>query len=299
MRVTFIGKDAAGILAAALVVMVGAFGAATARATPRDKNDRVAANQAFDRYIQLTEARMSHELAPGGAFLRVDALGAADRDVAYASLRRGELRIEPVVTLEDGKAIACPGCMIHHWVGAVFIPGATLEQVLRLMQDYDHQAEIYAPDVVGAKTVSRSGEEFHVFMRFRRTKVLTVVLDTEHDVRYERLDAMRAASRSVSTRVQEVENAGGAKERDLPEGEDNGYLWRMNSYWRFLERDGGVYVQSESVSLTRDIPVGLAWIAGPFVESVPRESLSFMLTATRKYFLGAKSDGPSAGERRH
>lgn len=232
---------------------------------------------------------MSHEFAPGGAFLRMDALARAEREAAYAALRRGELRIAPMVTLDGGKPIACPGCMIHHWVGVEFIPGVTLEQVLRVMQDYDHQAEIYAPDVMRAKTLSRNGDEFHVFMRFRRTKIITVVLDTEHDVRYERLDATRAASRSVSTRVQEVENAGGAKERDLPEGEDDGYLWRMNSYWRFLERGGGVYVQSESVSLTRDIPVGLAWIAGPFVESVPRESLSFMLTATRNYFLGGQN----------
>lgn len=296
-------KAGHAILAATILFMPSLFGAA-AKAGLRNSGERAASSQAFDRYIQLTEARMSHELAAGGAFLRVDALAPAERDTAYAALRGGELRdgelrIGPLTTLDRGQAIACPGCMIHHWVGVVFIPGATLDQVLRLMQDYDHQAEIYAPEMVRAKTLSRSGDEFHVFMRFRRTKVLTVVLDTEHDVRYERLDAMRAASRSASTRVQEVENAGAANERDLPEGEDNGYLWRINSYWRFLERDGGVYVQSESVSLTRDIPVGLGWIAGPFVESVPRESLSFTLTATRKYFLGAKGAGASTAETKH
>jgi hypothetical protein len=138
--------------------------------------------------------------------------------------------------------------------------------------------------VVRAKILSHTGDDFRVFMRFRQTKIITVVLDTEHEVRYQRLDSMRAASRSISTRVQEVENAGTSNEHDLPEGEDNGYLWRINSYWRFLERDGGVYVQCESVSLTRDIPVGLGWLAAPFVESIPRESLSFMLIATRKQF---------------
>ena len=49
-----------------------------------------------------------------------------------------------------------------------------------------------------------------------------------------------------------------------------------------VERDGGVYVQSEVVSLTRDIPAGLAWLIGPFVTSIPKESLAFTMEATRK-----------------
>lgn len=276
MNTRFGKRTAHGMLAAVLMLM------------PNVSQSHSAANQAFDHYIQLTEARLAGETARGGAFLRVDSLASAERDAAYTALRGGELRIEPLATLDHGQAIACSGCMIHHWAGVVFIPGVTLDQVLRLMQDYDHQAEIYAPEVMRAKTQSHSGDEFHVLMRFRHTKIMTVVLDTEHEVRYERLDPARAASRGVSTRVQEVENPGMTNERDLPEGEDNGFLWRINSYWRYWERDGGVYVQCESVSLTRDIPVGLGWIAGPFVESVPRESLTFTLETTRKHFLAGQ-----------
>jgi len=59
-------------------------------------------------------------------------------------------------------------------------------------------------------------------------------------------------------------------------------MWRLNSYWRFLQRDGGVYVQLEAISLTRDIPAGLGWLVKPFVTSIPRESIEFTLSRTRR-----------------
>jgi hypothetical protein len=257
-----------------------------------------AAYQAFDRYIQLTEQRVSREVSPGGAFLNVDSLNKDERDAAYAKLRDGDIRVEPLNTLDRGEKITCPGCMLQHWVGIIFIPGATLNQTLQLMQDYDHQSEIFAPDVMRAKILSHSGDDFTVFMRFHRAMVVTVVLDTEHRIHYQRIDAVHAASRSVSARVQEVEHAGSANERDLPEGKDNGYLWRINNYWRFLQRDGGTYVQCESVSLSRDIPAGFAWLVAPFAESVPKDSLRFTLEATRKHLSTGVSIGRNAAGNR-
>jgi hypothetical protein len=130
-------------------------------------------------------------------------------------------------------------------------------------------------------------------MRFHRAMVVTVVLDTEHRIHYQPIDATHEASRAISTRVQEVEHAGAANERDLPEGKDNGYLWRINNYWRFLQRDGGTYVQCESVSLSRDIPAGFAWLVAPFAESVSRDSLRFTLEAARKHLSSAGSQASS------
>jgi hypothetical protein len=272
------------ILAAAIIA--GSLPSSSASAGAAD-SPHAAAYKAFDRYIQLTEERVSRELTLGGAFLNVDTLSAAERNVEYGKLRAGDVRIGSLTTLDRGEAIACPGCMIQHWVGIVFIPGATLKQTLELMQDYDHHAEIFTPDVMRAKILSHSGDDFTVFMRFHRAMVVTVVLDTEHRVHYQRIDATHAASRAFSTRVQEVEHAGASSERDLPEGKDNGYLWRINNYWRFLQRDGGTYVQCESVSLSRDIPTGFAWLVAPFVESVPRDSLRFTLEAARKHLSPA------------
>jgi len=251
-------------------------------AAPAEARLSPEASSAFDRYVQLTEARIAAELRPGGAFLRPDALPAMERESAYAAVRDGELRIERLETLDNGQAVKCPGGMIHHWTGIVFIPGATLDQVLKVVQDYDDHAEIYAPEVVRSRILWHMGDAFHIYMRLMQKKVITVVLDTEHDAHFERLDAVRVASRSISTRVQQVEDAGEPAEHDLPAGQDGGYLWRINSYWRFAERDGGVYVQSESVSLTRSIPAGLGWIVGPFVESVPRELLRQTLESTRQ-----------------
>jgi hypothetical protein len=244
--------------------------------------------QAFTRYQALTEARVAGELAPGGAFLYVDSLAPAAREEAYASLRQGKTRIEELHTLEHGAPIACPGGLIHHWLGIIFVPGATLERTLQLVEDYNRQAEIYAPEVVKSRVISHSGNDYKIFLRFKQQDVITVVLDTEHDVHYTRIDAQREASKSISTSIREVAAAGKPNEHDLAADTGGGYLWRINTYWRFLARDGGVYVQCESISLTRDIPTGLGWIVGPFVTSIPRDSLSFTLEAMKKALLAAK-----------
>ena len=81
--------------------------------------------------------------------------------------------------------------------------------------------------------------------------------------------------------MQEVENAGKSDEKLEAEGHDRGFMWRMNTYWRFEEKDGGTYVECQAISLTRDIPTGLGWMVGSFVTSVPRESLTFTLTTAR------------------
>ena len=129
--------------------------------------------------------------------------------------------------------------------------------------------------------LEQSGDSYRVFLRFFMKKVIAVTVNSEHTARFTRIDARRVHSRIASTRVQEVQDAGTASERELPVGNDSGYLWRINSYWRFLERDGGVYVQCESVTLTRGIPFGFGWVVGPFVTSIPRESLTFTLETTR------------------
>lgn len=237
---------------------------------------------AFDRYVRLTEERNQAELARGSGLLWVDSLADAQRKEAYAALARGEVEIRQLTTLDNGKAIACPSGMIHHWVAAVFVPKAKLADVLAVLEDYDHQSTYYAPDVERSKIESRDGDHFRVFLRFRRHKVITVVLNTEHDIQYVRDAPGREHSRSSAVRIAEVENAGKSDEREKPAGDDGGFLWRMETWWRMEEGDGGVYVQSEVASLTRDIPMGLGWMIGPFVTGIPKETLAFTLEATRK-----------------
>jgi hypothetical protein len=154
-----------------------------------------------------------------------------------------------------------------------------------LVQDYDHHNQYYSPEVVKSKMLEHSGNDFKVFLRLKKKKVVTVVLDTEYLVHYHTLDATRAFSESFSTRVAEISHADEPDEHASPDGQGEGFMWRLNSYWRFAERDSGVYVQCEAISLTRDIPAGLNWLIAPFIESIPRESLEFTLASTRAAVL--------------
>jgi hypothetical protein len=237
---------------------------------------------AFERYVKLVEARNEGELKRGTALLWIDELSADQRAEAYAGLKRGEVRMQKLEILENGKPIACPGGMIHHWTGVVFIPSAKVADVLDVLEDYNRHSVYYAPDVERSKIESREGDHFRVFLRFRRHKVITVVLNTEHEVQYFHDGPGRAHSRSSAVRIAEVENAGKSEEREKTPGEDGGFLWRMETWWRMEERDGGVYVQSEVASLTRDIPTGLGWLIKPFVTGIPKETLTFTLEATRE-----------------
>ena len=245
---------------------------------------RVATVRAFQAYVAGTESENSQSLGQG-PFLWLDGLPEGERKTAFAQLMRGEVVIERVGgTKGEGRAEA-PGGMIHDWKGIVFVPDAKLDDVLKVLEDYDHESIYYAPDVEKSKIESHSGDQYRVFLRFRRHKIVTVVLDTEHDVTYYRDSATREHSRSSAVRIAQVVDPGSSEEREQTPGEDAGFLWGMETWWRMEERDGGVYIQNQVVTLTRDIPTGLGWLIEPFITSIPKETLEFTLGATRKAVL--------------
>ncbi|HXQ26510.1 MAG TPA: hypothetical protein VN822_08910 [Candidatus Acidoferrales bacterium] len=247
--------------------------------------------EAFDRYVQATEAQINSELARPSPFLWIESLPVDRRTAAEAQLRAGQVVIERLDTRDpDGtssheKPIPVPSGMIHHWIGTVFIPGATLAQTLALEEDYNHHQDYFRPDVMRSKILRHDGNDFLIELRLYKKKIIATILDTEHEVHYSLVDSTHAWSRSRTTRIQEVDNAGERDERLEPAGRDRGFLWRMNTYWRFEEKGGGTYVECQSISLTRDIPAGLGWLIGPYVTSVPRESLTFTLATTRSAVL--------------
>jgi hypothetical protein len=236
---------------------------------------------AFDRYVRVTEDRMARELDDERRFLLVDSSEEPRRRTALDRLRQGELIIERLQTQDAGKKIDVPGGMLHHWVGAVFVPEASVDEALALMQDYNRHATVFRPAVARSRLLSRDGDLYRVYLRFVMKKIITVVVNSEHEARFTRAGPARAYSRIYSTRIAEVEDADTPQEREKPVGRDGGYLWRLFTYWRFLERDGGTYIQCESISLTRGIPAGFGWLVGPFVTSIPRESLTFTLERAR------------------
>jgi hypothetical protein len=241
--------------------------------------------EAFERYVKASEARSAEELANNKNFLWIDGLPERERKQRYGNLRRGQVVVERFVGCRLAGCAAIPGGLVHDWMAAVFVPDVTLRQTLAALQDYARDSEYYWPEVVRSKLLSRSGDRFDVYLRLKQQYVITVVLDTEYDVQYQPLDETHAASRSHSLRIEEVKDASTVREHVIKGASPHGYLWRLNSYWRFYEGDGGVYIQCNAVSLTRDIPTGLGWVVGPFIESVPQESLRFTLNATRNALL--------------
>jgi hypothetical protein len=237
--------------------------------------------KAFDTYVGAAEAR------PAAPFLWLDTRPPAERQRLLSELKSGGLVIERLRLRPGGRDLNVPDGLIHHWIGTVFIPKATVADAVKLLQDYDRHAGIYAPTVARSRLLSHAKDEFRFSLRFVMTKVITVVVDGEHHARFASLGPTRARSWIRSTRLAEVTGAGTNAEREEPVGTGGGYMWRLNSYWRFEEREGGVYLECESVSLTRDVPFGLGWVVGPFVTSLPRESLEFTLQTTRKALMKA------------
>lgn len=242
---------------------------------------------AFNHYVAVTEARMAGELKPGGAFLYTERPSPPSEEMrdAYNRLKRGEILVERQETKLDGKEVDVPDGMVHHWVALAFIPGATLEQTLAVVKDYDHRSELYRPEVIASHVIGRQGDDYKLFMRLYEKRFTTVIFNTEYVIHWGQVDSRKLYSHSVSTRVAEVKDPSHPDGAELPVGHGNGYLWRLNTYWRFAEKDGGVYVQCEALSLTRDIPFGLAWLIKPLVTKIPKQSLERALGRTREVVL--------------
>jgi hypothetical protein len=267
-----------------LVVCVLTVGANTSDASAGPHEPRGETLRGYRDYVAKVETRNREGLSKG-AFLWIDELPEPERTRAYAKLKQGGVGMRSVGKDEGEAAAKIPGGMIHDWEGMIFIPGTKLDQVLGVLQDYNKHSQYYAPDVESAKIESREGDHFRVYMRFRRKKIVTVVLNTEQDVMYYRDSATQEHSRSSAVRIREVANPGTKEEKEKTPDEENGFLWQMETWWRMEERDGGVYVQNEAVTLTRDIPAGLGWLIGPFVATIPKETLEFTMNATREAVL--------------
>jgi hypothetical protein len=181
--------------------------------------------------------------------------------------------------------VKVPSGLIHDWIAAAFIPDSTIPAILAVMQDYDNHKNIYKPEVIDSKLIRRQGDEFQIYLRLLKKKIITVVLDTDHKVHYFSLDGGRWTCRSYTTRIAEVENAGSPSEQILQPNTGHGFLWRLYSYWQLEKRDAGVVIECRAISLTRDVPFGLGWAIEPIIQKLPKESLINTLESTRQALL--------------
>jgi len=230
--------------------------------------------QAFASYIHSAEAAMEPTFDGRSPFLWSEESPDRAKQVGHGAV--------PAQLWSGQRPEKVPDGLIHDWVGAVFAPRATVTQTLALVQDYDNHKIIYQPDVMDSKLISHHGDDFKIYLRLLKKKVITVVLDTDHDVHYTRIADGQWFCRSYTTRIAEVEDAGTPREKVLSPDSGYGFLWRLYSYWRFAEQRNGVTIECRAISVTRDVPFGLGWIIEPIIKNLPRESLINTLKATRK-----------------
>ncbi len=229
--------------------------------------------KAWEDYVQSANARMEQRLSPGKTFLWVDE--APDR---LARVRAGAVVVSPIGT-QNPKRV--PSGLIHDWIGAAFIPDVTLADVLQVVRDYARYKELYKPTVADSSLIATSQAKDLFSMRLLYKSVfLKTALDTDYESGYIRVDERHGYGISRATRIQEIEEDGTPAQHDLQEGEGSGFIWRLFSIARYLERDGGVYIELEAIGLSRDIPASLRWIVEPIVRRVSRGSLSTSLQQT-------------------
>lgn len=274
-----------------LALTVGGVTAADTPASAAELHPQTVA--AWNAYVASTEQRMAAELSSAERFLVQD----FDRDAE--AVRRavldGEVPVEQMLSRGPaGRKIDVPKGAIHHWRGSIFVPGVTLDDVLHGVRSPLRQEDLQE-DVIESRVLERDADRVRVFLKLRRKKLVTLHFNTEHEMRYARHGAGRASSRSVATRIAELEEAGTPDEREKPVGVDRGFLWRLNSYWRYEEVAGGVIVECESITLSRSIPSLVRWMVKPLIESAARESMERTLSSLKDRLVAGAGVGPRAG----
>ena len=265
-----------GAIAVAAAASIVPLSAASDNASPVLQPTTLSAWKSYERQVDDRYQR-----ATANAFFAGDAFGRSGgwrKDAAAGGTPMFQLR-SPVPGAPEPDV---PDGRIHHWVGAIFVPGRTVDQVVKYLVEHAGQESGSYDEVIASRLIARDGDHLRVFLKLRRTKVITATYNTEHNVEYRRLGGQRASSRSVATRIAELDDAGTAAEHEKAVGMDSGYLWRLNAYWRYEQLNDGVLIECESVSLSRSIPTLLRPFISGVVEGVARESLERTLASLRQ-----------------
>lgn len=243
---------------------------------------------AWDAYVKTETVKFDSRLRPGASFLWTFEDGERAEKV-----RSGEIVVAPVAGASPKKV---PGGLIHHWQGAMFLPGLRLDDALDVTSDYDHYKDFYKPSVIDSKVIAHAGADDRFSMLLMNKALFShAALDADYEATNLRLDDRRFYRVSKTTRVQEIEDYNQAGEHKVAEGEGSGYIWKLYSVARFEQKDQGVYVELEVIALSRDIPGALRFVVDPIVRRVSRSSLQTSLQQTAEAVRGATLLAKSAG----
>ncbi len=193
-----------------------------------------------------------------------------------------------------------PGGLIHHWIGAVFIPGATLTSLRAIFRDYESYKEYYKPVVADSKRLPCNGADERFSMIWQhRVLFVSAAIEGQYQIHHVEVDPRRGYSIATTTQMREIESYGQPDERYLAPGQGNGFIWRMHSIARYEERGGGVYLEVEAIALTREIPGSLRWLVSPIVNHLSINSLTTTLQQTRHAVQSARHEtvASRAGDR--
>jgi hypothetical protein len=235
---------------------------------------KVETTETWDAYLKARMAEMQARLKAGNHFLWLD-----EQPGRTEHVRTKGPYIQPI---GDHIPAPIPSGLIHAWIGAGFVPNATIPDILRVVRDYDHYKDVYKPGVSVSKLNSEDGPADRFFLRFvNKSVVAKTALDSEGEASYFQVDEHRWYAYSNTTSIREIEKFGTPEEHKLPENEGMGLIWRLSSITRLEERDGGVYAELEAYALSRDIPAAFRLFVNPIVRRVSRDSLAVSLHQTK------------------
>lgn len=248
--------------------------------------------KAWDEYTRNADSAMNLRIDGHHPFLWTDET--PDRG---SRLRNGEILVTPMT----GKGTrSVTNGLVHDWMGAAFIPHATLGSLLAVVHDYDRYKEFYKPVVAESQLLacSASDRRFSMVWR-RRVLMINAAMEGQYQSHDFVVDGRRGYSIVSTTQLQEIESDGHSGERLLPPGQGSGFIWRMHSIARYEERDGGVYLELEAIALTRDIPFSLKWLVSPVVNHISIGSLTTSLSQTREAVVSLPQNRAGQWPRQH
>jgi hypothetical protein len=242
------------------------------------------AAKAWEDYVERASGGIQERANASTGFLQIDATPAV-----AAKVHRGQIVVSPAAAHIPKKV---PSGLIHDWIGTVFLANTTIKDVVAFVRDYPKYAEIYAPHVLESRVIS-TGETVDLFsiVLMNRSVLSKTALDCDYETTFVRVDGRRMYSITQAKRIQEIADYGTAKQHTLPEGEGTGLIWRLFSVSRFEEREDGLYIETEAMALSRDIPSALRLVVEPIVRRVSREALE---TALRQTANAAHAAGAAA-----
>lgn len=227
---------------------------------------------AFDHYADTVESSLKLRWQGKKNFFYIE-----DDAQTKTVVLGGELYIKQMTN----APVEIPNGLIHDWLGAIYIPNTSLDRVLNILQDFDKHKKIY-PEVADSRTIRRSRNEVVGYWRLQKKGLVPIILNVEQNARYQQVSPGKWTCKAYARKITEVDTGLFKSGRTFPLGEGHGYLWRLYSYWSLEAFHNGVLAECRTLSLSRDIPPGLSWAVGPYVQKMPQDSITSTLKHTRE-----------------